>query len=96
MIVKFKVLAVDPAARGMTVQYFTDAFPAGRTLNVTVYPDPAPEGADLDKYILSYAPIDWLRLQALPPLDPSKIPLAVEKALDTAILAPQVLNVKVL
>lgn len=60
MDIKFKILAVHPEFRSVTVHYSTDIFTEGTTLNVTIWPDPLPTGQELTDYILAQAPIAWL------------------------------------
>lgn len=60
MDIKFKILAVHPENRSITVHYYTDIFSQGNILNVTIWPDPLPTGKELTDYILLQAPLAWL------------------------------------
>jgi hypothetical protein len=61
--IKFKIEELWPNDRLVVVRFFTDGFPEGSRLGVTIYPDPTPVGDELHDYIMQYAPRDWLRLK---------------------------------
>lgn len=63
MKIKFTILEVQPDNRGMVVKYYTDEFPTGSRYFVTIYGDML-TGANLEDYIMSYAPVTWLVMKS--------------------------------
>lgn len=101
MKIKYKVIKVDAPARGLDVHYYTDAYPTGVVLHVTLYPDPIPTGQELEDYILARAPAAWLEMKGKAPADLSGLLhlVGVEKVAEHAVVAEATtttLQVKVL
>lgn len=77
--IKYKIIKVFPDDHAMLVRYYTEEFPESalvsmydtdgvtplkyRTEFFITVPIPIPEGAEFDKFILSYAPIGFFKLQ---------------------------------
>lgn len=89
--VKFEIVNVYPDVRGVNVKYFTDQWPEGYVVHVTIYPDPMPTGEDLKNYILSYANLPYLKLKSQGNHDMS----AISSLANTVVVGPdinQILN----
>lgn len=77
--IKYKIVSTNPQAHQITVRFYTDWLPesqlvsawmpdgitpkAYRTDYLLTLPHPAPQGADLDKYISAHCPVAWFELQ---------------------------------
>lgn len=79
MNIKFKILEVNPADHSIVVRYYSDTVteadlavlwgPNGNIIrtrtdvNLNIWQVPAPEGDELNEYILKHAPVAFLQLQ---------------------------------